>query len=114
VAIEQPLPDGMPDWFKVGWRRYKVVAWTHKHARDQHKFAEHDGGGWEIRLDVTYPLGEVANSFIHEALHAMWSVYALEDSDVEERVVTALANGLSAVWLDNPEMLAWLSKALKG
>lgn len=50
-----------------------------------------------------------ANTMIHEILHALYLEYTIRvHDDNEERVVNTFADGLSAVWTDNPEWFAWL------
>jgi len=61
---------------------------------------------------------EVANTFIHECMHAIHLVYGLmrdcdEASPTEEEYTTLTANGLCAFWQDNPKACAWWSKLLK-
>jgi hypothetical protein len=101
-GVMAELPEGLPAKLKIGWRDYTIVCWTHKQGRDANRYAEHDGGGWEIRIDFTYPPREAANSLLHELMHACFQVQALDAADDEERTVTGLANGLSMVWRDNP------------
>lgn len=108
------LPDGLPANLRIGWRDYTIVPWTHKDARDRQRYAEHDGAGWEIRIDVSYKPVEIINGLIHEMLHALYAVQSIYDADDEERTVTGLANGLSAVWRDNPALFAWINRTMAG
>jgi hypothetical protein len=106
------LPEGLPETVRIGWRDYTLIPWSHREARNRQRFAEHDGGGWEIRLDVTYPSREVANSLLHELLHALYSTKNVLDADDEERTVTGLAHGLTAMWRDNPGVFAWMHSTM--
>lgn len=54
-----------------------------------------------------------ANTLLHEIMHVCWSMAALNDEDKEERIVTALANGLSQVIRDNPDAAAYIIDGLK-
>jgi hypothetical protein len=42
-----------------------------------------------------------AETLLHEILHAIWDVYSVKKGDGEERIITALAMGLSACVRDN-------------
>ena len=62
--------------------------------------------------DVLSPEAK-ACTLLHEILHAVWALHALSDDDKEERIVTALGNGLSQVFRDNPELVTFIKKGLK-
>jgi len=53
-----------------------------------------------------------ACTLLHEVLHVIWALSALHDDDKEERIVTALGNGLSQVIRDNPEFATFIKKRL--
>ena len=59
-------------------------------------------------LDGQHPVEE-ADTLIHELLHAIWFIMSIDQGGVdEEAVVGRLASGLIGVFLDNPELLAYL------
>lgn len=59
-------------------------------------------------LDGQHPIEE-ADTLIHELLHAIWFIMSIDHGAVdEEGVVRRLAAGLIGVFLDNPELLAYL------
>ena len=52
---------------------------------------------------------EEADTLIHELLHAIWFIMSIDHGGLdEEAVVLRLASGLVGVFLDNPELLAYL------
>ena len=59
-------------------------------------------------LDGQHPVEE-ANTLIHELLHAIWFIMSIDHDglDAEGRVLR-LASGLVGVFLDNPELLAYI------
>lgn len=65
-----------------------------------------------IRIDDALDSTKSANTLLHELFHAIWTTYALENDDKEERVVTVLSNGLAQVWRDNPDLVKFLNKSL--
>jgi hypothetical protein len=60
------------------------------------------------------PADEVADTIIHETLHAIWAERGLKGELDEETVVTALAHGLTAVMADNPDWVKAIQDALSG
>lgn len=66
-----------------------------------------------IHIDDPQPPFVVADATLHEILHAIWAERRLPDRPTEERAVTALAQGLSTVFRDNPGVLAYLDRLLK-
>ena len=59
-------------------------------------------------LDGQHPVEE-SDTLIHELLHAIWFIMSIDHGGLdEESVVRRLASGLTGVFLDNPELLAYL------
>ena len=63
-----------------------------------------------IRIDDPQPPFVVADATLHEILHAIWAELRLPERPREERAVTALAQGLAAVFRDNPGLLTYIDK----
>lgn len=55
----------------------------------------------------------VADATLHEILHAIWAERRLPNRTREERAVTALAQGLTTVFRDNPGLLTYIDKLVK-
>ena len=51
----------------------------------------------------------LADTVLHELLHAIFQTFALKDDDDEERIVSALATGIIGVLRDNPNFATWLT-----
>lgn len=56
---------------------------------------------------------QCAETLLHELLHAVWNVQAIDKKDGEERIVTKMSLGLAAVMRDNKELFRSILKALK-
>jgi hypothetical protein len=53
----------------------------------------------------------VVDTFLHELMHAIYWAYGIEDRDEEERIVGAIAVGMTALFRDNPWLLDWIKGA---
>lgn len=56
---------------------------------------------------------ETVYGVLHETLHGIWEYRGMPARPREERVVTELAWGLTAVFRDNPGLLAHLENLLR-
>lgn len=66
----------------------------------------------KIRVNFEGSLQVVANTVLHEVIHAInWSMGTGDDS-TEEQFTRQCANGLCEFWLRNPEFCKWWAKML--
>jgi hypothetical protein len=100
---------------KIGYRDYKIKnldSIVSKCNEINGQFLASDG---MIALSSTEDNISHANTLIHEILHAIvyqWGI-ELDDKD-EERICNTIANGLTTVFIDNPSLLSYIQKQLKG
>ena len=64
-----------------------------------------------IRIAAHTSLTGLADTVLHEILHACWSTMNLGPTEEEERAVSAMATALVAVMRDNPKLREWLADA---
>ena len=99
----------LPESIKIGYRNYKLEAWKQTVAT-----ANEASGQFFITAGVLgYNQEEKgvshANTILHEIMHGIIYQWNMElDDKVEETVVSGLANGLTTVFVDNPELLGYL------
>lgn len=55
---------------------------------------------------------QMAETFLHEFLHALFSVAGIQDKDSHERTVALLSTILAGAIRDNPKQIDWLRKKL--
>lgn len=107
----------LPTKLKIGYNTYKIKPWTQsREDRSSHDLGYCDHFKGEIAVDVTTPKIEVVNTVIHEILHGVVNSYGLKhyiDHEEEEKIVTALANGMTEVFLDNPDLIEFIKKGVK-
>ena len=98
----------LPKSVKVGWRDYKIVDWEPRAASASKRYGECSHLECEIRIDMTYGTRQAASTLLHEIMHAVCSLWNYEKVNEEEKVVSALGDGLSTVWRDNPTVMEWI------
>ena len=104
----------IPESIKVGYRDYKLEKWkqTVASANDAHgQFFAKEGiiGYTEEEKGVSH-----ANTILHELIHAIVYQWHIDLGDkVEETVVNGLTNGLTTVFVDNPELMDYLKTKIK-
>ena len=91
---------------KVIYRDYEVIEWEVHEAYAASSFGRCDTNLAEIHIDKTLAPQKRANVFLHEVMHAIWREMDLSDEDKEERIITALSNGICQVFRDNPDFYA--------
>lgn len=102
----------LPGSIRVGYRTYRVEEFEILDATSADKFGEcdHIRGLIRVRMDLGPVV--IANTLLHEVLHACCEVGGLQDDDKEERVVEVLSNQLTQVWRDNFEWSSWMEAML--
>lgn len=97
---------------KVGYITYDVKfikKWV-----DGELHGKCDNSAHKIKIYEGGPQNEIANTIIHEILHAGWYSYGIGLSDKEEeRIVSALANCITDVVKNNPRLIKKIGKMLK-
>jgi hypothetical protein len=88
---------------KVGYQTYSFQAHSPEELDGVSGDCDCDAG--IIRYDESEEGLRHANTLLHECLHALWDQMVEGfDEEVEERIVAALANGLTMLLVDNPEI----------
>ena len=100
---------------KIGYKNYKIKSLdsiVSKCNEINGQFFASDG---TIALSSTEDNISHANTLIHEILHAIVYQWGIElDDKEEEKICNTLANGLTTVYVDNPWLLPYIQKQLKG
>ena len=104
----------IPQYIKIGYRNYNLEKWkqTVANANDAHgQFFSKEGiiGYTEEEKGVSH-----ANTILHEIMHGIIYQWNMElDDKIEELVVNGLANGLTTVFVDNPQLVDYLRLKIK-
>jgi hypothetical protein len=107
--MSRPLPRSVV----VGYRTYRVDLIDAATA-DAEKFdgcIQHNLG--RIYLDERMSPPAMANTLLHEILHACWYMGGLYEAPVEEVAVVVLSNQLSQVIRDNPDVVKWIAANIR-
>lgn len=76
-------------------------------SRDVNKFADHYNAYCQIRIANDVPNCQIADSILHEILHAIWDILNIEDAKNEEDTIRRLSPAMCMFWRDNPEFSDW-------
>ena len=105
----------IPDKIKVGYKEYKLEEWKQTVAsanEAQGQFFSKEG---VIGYVTTEQGVSHANTIMHEIMHAIIYQWNIELGDKEEEhLVSALSNGLTTVFVDNPKLMDYLKEKIKG
>ena len=88
----------MPNRIKVGWKTYDIVFSESRLNSGGDLYGQIDYDNCVITLRDSSSPDQVRATLIHETLHAISEMYGLE---LEEKLVTDLANALYTVFKDN-------------
>lgn len=106
--------DSLPPSIRVGPFDYRIEVWTAMQAAGERKFGACSTCEQKISIQRDMPTAvKAADTLLHEALHAIFWVYNIQDEDKEERSVGILAVALVALHRDNPWLAGWISDCTK-
>jgi len=97
----------LPEYIKVGPYDISVRVISSELAARLKEDGDFDGETIHIADGQRGP--QLADTILHELLHAIYATFGLKDEDEEERIVSALATGLVGVLRDNPNFARWLT-----
>lgn len=100
----------LPTRVRVGCYDYQLEIMQQADAETQREFGHTNFLSQKIRISPGMNAQRLANTFIHEVLHAINRHVGVNDESTEEECVTLGANGLCAFWQDNPEACLWWVK----
>lgn len=108
--------DGLPSSIRVGPYPFAIKTASLEQMTDasgESHWGECDTATYLITIMDEYPSpARAVDTVLHEISHAIYHVFCLDDDEKEERVVTAMGRGLTLVFLDNPALVAWISRTL--
>ncbi len=102
----------LPDVIVIGASQYRVTPrdslWREQNGCDgMVLFTD-----MEISIVADRPKSEIANTLIHECLHVCYREWHIKAGCGEERTVTALGFAITALYAQNPDLLASISELL--
>ena len=106
--IEPPFPKRV----RVGYRWYRVIAWSPEEADDMNKWGQHSPKYASIRVEKGRP-SETANTLLHEIIHGAMDMAGFDhvQGPSEEFITSAVANLLTQVFQDNADLRDWMAWA---
>lgn len=102
-----------PRSVRVGFIDYRIDYMHWQESSPQEIYGDCDIPGARIRVCADRGQQRLANTALHEVLHAAYDAAHLPERPKEEDVVRGLADVLCAVIRDNPEFVTFLSKSFE-
>jgi len=99
-------------------KEIKVLGLTYKIKFVPLEDVGNDKLGWcdcttlQLYIGEDQPKSALANTFLHEVIHAINYSMGIASGD-EENLTNRLANGLCAVWKENPDVFKWWAATVK-
>lgn len=113
----EPAPhnpyDGLAKEVRVGCYTFTVNVTEAADAAANNEFGHTNFLSLRIRLSPNQAPQQLANTMLHECMHAIHWVYGLRDDSDEESFTNLSANGLCAFFQDNPDVMTWLRTNLE-
>lgn len=104
---------GMPGSVRVGCYEFLVEVGEVEDHEAEGTFGHVNYQSQKIRVRPGLNARNLANTFLHEVMHAIHWFHDLDDNSDEEAFTTRSANGLCAFWQDNPEAVSWWYRVLQ-
>jgi hypothetical protein len=105
--------EALPCSLRVGPFDFRIDKLSPQRAMGKDCFGEFSSCEGHLALQLDMPSAvKAAETLMHEGGHAIYSVFALNEDDKEERIVAAFATGWTQVVRDNPWLPEWLKRAL--
>ena len=100
---------------KIGGQNYKINFVDEMKVEGGSIMGVHNCRDCTISIDKELTQSRKKETLIHEILHAIVYQWGIElDDKEEEKICNTLANGLTTVYVDNPWLLPYIQKQLKG
>ena len=97
----------LPTHIKVGPFDFKIVSIDKDLGRRLREDGDFDGESIHVTKGQRGP--QLADTVLHELLHAVFATFCLKDEDEEERIVSVLATGIVGILRDNQKFGKWLT-----
>lgn len=102
--------DGIPDTVQVGAYTFKVVVMGGADGDNDRLYGDMNPPRQRIRVGPHLTGQRLANTFLHECLHAIHDFWGVTDDTNEENTTYLTTNGLCAFWQANPAACAWWAR----
>lgn len=104
--------EDIPESIKIGYRDYKLEKWKQTVAsanEAQGQFFSKEGviGYTSDEEGVSH-----ANTILHEIIHGVIYQWNIDVGEKEEAIVNGITNGLTTVFVDNPDLMGYLKNKI--
>lgn len=103
----------IPNSVRVGHYDYAIVVMAEIDQASDRIFGDMNATLQRIRLCAGMSTARLANTFMHEVMHAIHNFHDVDDKTSEENTTYRTTNGLCAFWRDNPDVASWWADAVQ-
>jgi hypothetical protein len=98
----------LPPKIKIGYKYYTVEGMPPESREKNIGFCLPQQHLIQVATDLLP--SEVANTFIHEFIHAIFDMsgFVFESDESQENITNCVANGLTQIFVDNPDVIKWI------
>lgn len=99
--------EGIPKKLKIGCYSFRVEVLEADDAEADAQFGHMNSVNQKIRVRPGMTAQNLADTFIHEVIHAIHWHANLYNDNTEEEFTLLTAHGLCSLWQDNPKAMKW-------
>lgn len=101
-----------PTTIRIGAHDYDVEPLPEEEAQQNQQYGDFSKWDETIRIRFNGSVWQIADTLIHEVLHALYYHYKISKKTGEEKTVSCLSSGITQVIRDNDDWVLWLSELL--
>jgi hypothetical protein len=104
----------LPKTVRIGPYDYSIVYMDNDTVLERNVMGQSSPLKQEIRLRPVYNSDAMLlDTFLHECLHALYSVMGVQDDFKEELIIGHLSTGLTMLFRDNKWLAKWIDERAK-
>lgn len=114
MSQQKKLPDRskLPSIIKIGVHEYELIHMDPELAEEKEVFGLCNRMTLKISIRSDLPNSGFAETLEHEINHGCWYAAGLDEEETEEQVVLRMTPILMMARRDNPEIYAWIDRAI--
>lgn len=96
-----------PTKIKIGPLDFDIRWYDRTEEDREARYGYSDANELIIGISERLAPAKKADTFMHEAIHALWYVFGMAEKEYEENAASRLGIGIAMIARDNPELFRW-------